>query len=233
MKKLLLIILILAVGIVGAITTNLVSFNCDIVNAAEFCIDLPESRQTYGSSKDTDNLGAAITPVFPGDFNNHIEDEIIEEEDINILESVIGISYDPNSTSHDYMIRRGSTSSNAYASSTFLQLVSYFTSTTPEHITSLPSSDYLTWFNASNTYPTFGYGSSTYALLTQITGFLEEATASSTYARLDEATSTMDGWGATRAGDSLSWDGNFDVDDDFLLNSGDTGAWLTLTEPLG
>jgi len=68
----------------------------------------------------TEQLGADITPVFPTDFSNHAEDDVIEEEHINILEEVIGITNDTNATSHDYMIR--DRMNFAYGTSTFLQL---------------------------------------------------------------------------------------------------------------
>jgi len=48
------------------------------------------------------------------------------------------------------------------------------------------------------------------------------------------ATTTADYWGSQRAGDHLSWDTDFDVDDDFVLNTSDTmsgslGVGTTLT----
>ncbi len=194
MKTLLLIILILIAGIAGATITNLVSFNCNIADAAEFCIDLPESRQTYGSSKDNDNLGAAITPVFPGDFNNHIEDEIIEEEDINILDSVIGLSFDRNATSHDYMLRHGSTSTQAYASTTF-PTFGYASSTYFIQADATTTLDYWETQQANRAFSTSsadGWAAQTnISLFVNDAGYLEEATASTTYLQIGYASTTF------------------------------------------
>lgn len=54
-------------------------------------------------------LGASITPAFPTSLNNFSEGDVIEEEDMNMIEATIGITNSAVATSHDYLIRRGST----------------------------------------------------------------------------------------------------------------------------
>lgn len=313
---------------------------------------------TYGSSKDL--LGADITSDFPTTHSSHAEDDTIEEEDINALEDVIGITKDPNATSHDYMIRHRPTHAYAsstfptytYATSTYLQLSLYFATTTHELISTLPSSDYIPWTSATTTYVhaadwttidnypsacsnqfvrgladtltcatvdissdtnlsagtnislsadtlnvddafllnadtdsgielsltygisaatgTFsggiiGSASSTIANLTIRSSTTTNATTSELHVidRLTVAgvstftgaitgsggfvgdltgnadtatdlregtTTTLDWWGSQRAGDHLSWASDFDVDDDFLLNTDDTGSRYTFDD---